>query len=160
MPDVSSPRQKTGPNGFALIKHFESCRVKAFKPIPTDPWTIGWGRTKGVLAGDTCTQAQADAMLEEDLAVAEDDVIKGATVNLTQNQFDALVSFVYNCGGPAFWASTLRRLLNAGDFKGAAEQFPRWNKSAGVVLDGLTRRRDAEKRLFLTPDDKPFEVEA
>lgn len=151
---------KTGANGLALIKHFESCRFVAFKPIPTDPWTIAWGRTKGVLAGDTCTQAEADAMLVEDLAHAEKAVQTGIVSPLTQNEFDSLVSFAYNCGEAALWGSTLRHMLNSGQHLPAADQFLRWDKSKGVVIKGLTRRREAERKLFLTPDNRPFEVDA
>ncbi len=151
---------KTSKNGLELIKHFEQCRYKAFKPIVTDPWTIGWGRTHGVNAGDVCTREQADQWLVEDVASAEHDVTINCTVPLTQNQFDALVSFAYNLGGPALWASTLLKMVNSGDMAGAAGQFGRWNKSKGMVLAGLTRRRAAEARLFQTPDSEAFSVEA
>lgn len=150
----------TGHNGLELIKHFESCRFAAFKPIPTDPWTIGWGRTRGVREHDTCTQDEADQWLVEDVRHAEMDVETLITHPLTANQYDALVSFAYNLGGPSLAASTLRKLLNSGDVDGAAGQFGRWNKAKGVVLAGLTRRREAERRLFLTPDDQSFEVMA
>lgn len=148
----------TGANGLELIKHFESCRLDAFKPIPTDPWTIGWGRTRGVQVGDTCTREQADDWLVEDVRVAEMDVETLVTLPLTANQYDALVSFAYNLGGPSLAASTLLKRLNAGDISGAADQFLRWNKSKGVVLPGLTRRREAERKLFLTPDNEKFMI--
>jgi lysozyme len=142
--------------GLDLIKHFEQCRLAAFKPILTDPWTIGWGRTKGVEAGDTCTQAQADEWLVEDVSGAAMDVTRSISVPLSQHQFDALTSFVYNCGGPALWGSTLRKLLNDGHYEAAADQFKRWDKSKGVPLAGLARRRAAEARLFRTPDGEEF----
>jgi lysozyme len=146
-----------GTNGLNLIKHFEQCRLEAFKPIPTDPWTIGWGRTRAVRQGDTCTQEQADQWLIEDVRQAEDAVERGTTEPLTQNQFDALTSFIYNCGETAFWSSTMRKLLNNGaDRVSVADQLLRWNKSKGVVLAGLTRRREAERKLFLTPDLQKF----
>jgi lysozyme len=148
---------KTGPNGIALIKSFEQCRLQAFKPIPTDPWTIGWGRAHGVSEGETCTQDVADRMLAEDLRHSEDAVNRLVKIKPTANQFDALVSFVYNVGEAAFEDSTLLRNLNIYAFEAAAAQFARWNKSKGVVLNGLTRRRDAERRLFQTPDGEEFE---
>lgn len=147
-----------GNNGLELIKHFESCRLDAFKPIPSDPWTIGWGRTRGVRNGDSCSREQADAWLIEDVQTAEADVDTLITLPLTTNQRDALVSFAYNLGGPSLQMSTLRKLLNAGDVSGAAEQFTRWNKSKGQVLAGLTRRREAERKLFLTPDNEKFMI--
>lgn len=147
---------KTGSNGLNLIKHFESCRLTAFKPIPTDPWTIGWGRAHGVNEGDTVSQEEADAMLVDDLGVAESTVEKGAQGALTANQFDALVSFTYNCGGAALLSSTLLRKLNEGFTLYAADEFLKWNKSKGVALAGLTRRREAERKLFLTPDAEKF----
>jgi lysozyme len=147
---------KTGKHGLDLIKHFERCRLKAFKPILSDPWTIGWGRTRGVNAGDECTQAEADAWLVQDVFTAEKAVALGTQVPLSQNQFDALVSFEYNTGG--YGMSTLRKLVNVGDFMLAAAEFPRWNKSKGMILAGLTKRRADERRLFETPDGQHFEV--
>jgi lysozyme len=148
---------KTGANGFKVIKDFEKCRLWAFKPILTDPWTIGWGRTKNVRAGDTCTQEQADTWLLEDIKECEIGVGR-CKVSLTQNEFDALVSFSYNVGVGALANSTLLRLLNSGDRLGAAAQFARWNKSKGIPLAGLSRRRAAEARLFMTPDSEKFDV--
>jgi lysozyme len=147
---------KTGHNGIALIKSFEQCRLSAFKPILTDPWTIGWGRAYGIEAGETCTQDEADRMLAEDLRNSEDAVNRLLKIKPTSNQFDALVSFVYNVGEAAFEDSTLLRNLNIYAFEAAAAQFARWNKSKGMVLAGLTRRREAERRLFTTPDGMPF----
>jgi lysozyme len=149
---------KTGANGFKVIKEFEKCRLWAFKPILTDPWTIGWGHTKGVFAGDTCTQEQADAWLLEDIKECEDGVNNHCKVTLTQNEFDALISFSYNVGVYALANSTLLRLLNSEDRLGASAQFARWNKSKGIPLEGLSRRRAVEARLFLTPDSEKFDV--
>lgn len=148
-----------GKNGLDLIKHFESCRLNAFKPIPTDPWTIGWGRTAGVKEYDHCTQAEANAWLEQDVGKAAGAIARGVSPKLTNNQFGALASFIYNVGETAFWSSTLRRLLNEGKpAEEVAEQFLRWDKSKGVPLAGLARRRQAEKRLFLTPDNEEFSL--
>jgi lysozyme len=141
---------KTSPAGLALIKVYESCRLKAYldtgkPPVPT----IGWGHTKGVKLGDKCTQAQADAWLVEDMASAERDIARLVTVPLEQHQFDALVSFVYNLGGTNFATSTLLRKVNARDYAGAAGQFGRWIYDDGVIQNGLVLRRADERSLFL-----------
>ena len=143
--------------GIALIKQFEGCArlrrdglVEAY-PDPGSggvPWTIGWGATgKGIGPGTVWTRAQCDARLERDLRLYAADVVKalgGATVS--QNQFDALVSFHYNTG--AIRRATLTRKHRAGDFAGALREFSRWNKAAGRVMKGLTRRRNAEAQLY------------
>lgn len=132
--------------GLALIKEFEQCRLKAYDD-GGGVWTIGWGHTKGVGEDDCCTQAQADAWLIEDVAKAEAKVNKVVTRGLTQQMFDALVSFEFNTG--ALGKSTLLRRLNAGDLAGAAREFDRWVYDNGVKMSGLVRRRAAEKALFL-----------
>ena len=139
---------RTSKKGIDLIKKFEGIKTKAYK-CPAGVWTIGYGHTKDVKKGDTCTMAQAIEFLKEDLRVFEgaiDDLVK---VELNQNQFDALVSFVYNVGSGAFQDSTLRKFLNAGHFPLAAGQFDRWVYAKGVKLEGLVKRRAAEKELFL-----------
>jgi len=98
--------------------------------------------------GDTCTQAQADAWFLEDIAWVEECVNKAATAQLNENEFSALCSLCFNIGCAAFGKSTLVKMLNAGDYNGAATQFSRWDKQAGKVLAGLTRRRAAEAELF------------
>jgi lysozyme len=95
------------------------------------------------------TEATAEIMLRKDLAKFEDAVSKSVKVPLKQNQFDALVSLVYNIGPGNFQSSTLLKKLNAGEYQSAADQFPRWNRAGGKVLAGLTRRREAEKGLWL-----------
>ena len=134
--------------GLALVKSFETCKLVAFRPTPDDVPTIGWGRTKGVNMGDTCTQDQADAWLVEDVKEAEDCVNECVTASLTDNEFSACVSLAYNIGCHAFENSTLVHLLNQADYNGAQAQFARWNKQAGKPLAGLTRRRQAEVQLF------------
>lgn len=134
--------------GLTIIKIFEALRLRAYL-CPAGIPTIGWGHTRGVKMGDTCTYLQAEQWLREDCRDAERAVNARVKVPLTQNQFDALVSFVFNVGGGAFASSTMLRKLNAGDYVGAAEQFPRWNKSGGKVLRGLTLRREREQNLFL-----------
>jgi lysozyme len=138
-----------GEAGLALIKRFEQCRLSAYFDTNRVP-TIGWGHTKGVKMGDTCTQEQADAWLLEDASDAIRAVNHLIDVALTQNQFDALVCFTFNVGSSALCVSTLRRLLNQGRTAAAATQFARWNHDNGVVIDGLTKRRAAERALFET----------
>jgi lysozyme len=135
--------------GEALIKSFEELRLVAYpdsKGIPT----IGWGHTKGVKLGDTCTPEQAEIWFQEDSQAAVDGVDASITTNVTQNQFDALVSFTFNVGVGAEGHSTLAQLINARDFAGAAAQFPRWDHIDGVPNAGLLRRRQAEQALFLS----------
>ncbi|MGR2678743.1 lysozyme [Chromobacterium haemolyticum] len=140
---------KTSANGIKLIQQFEGLRLKAYQDA-VGVWTIGYGHTgPDVTPGLVITQAQADALLARDLSRFESGVTRLVQVPLNQNQFDALVCFSFNLGLGALQGSTLLRLLNAGDYAGAAAQFPRWNKAGGKVLPGLTRRRVAEQALFL-----------
>ena len=142
--------KRLGPQGAALIKDYEKCRLSAYLPTADDVPTIGYGHTRDVSMGDTCTQEQADAWFLEDVAWAEECVSEAVNVPLTQEQFDACVSLCFNIGANAFKTSTLVRKLNAGDMAGASLQFLRWDKQRGKVLAGLTRRRMAEVRLFET----------
>ena len=136
-----------GERGLALIREFEGVRLAAYLDSVGVP-TIGYGHTKGVQMGDTCSQEQADQWLKEDCADAEDCVNSAVSVPLTQCEFDALVSFVFNLGCGAFRKSTLLRKLLDSDYDGAAIEFRKWDKAGGQVLAGLTRRRAAEARLF------------
>ncbi|HGW3590654.1 TPA: lysozyme [Serratia marcescens] len=142
---------RTSEQGRDFIKGFEKLRLKAYPDPGTGgkPWTIGWGHTKGVKPGDRITQEQAEAFFSEDLAVFELTVNSAIKRTMTQNQFDAMVSLAFNIGGSAFAGSTLAKKFNAGDIKGAADQFPRWKFSGGVVLPGLVKRRSAERKVFL-----------
>jgi lysozyme len=138
--------------GIALIKEFEGCILTAYPDPATggDPWTIGVGHTgPEVKAGLIITEAQADDYLRADLETAEKCINNLVTQILTQEQFDALCSFVFNLGCGALRSSTLLRKLNTGDDVGAADEFLKWNKAAGKIMAGLTRRREAEKELFL-----------
>lgn len=112
-------------NGIDLIKRFEDCKPEAYRDSVGNP-TIGYGHIHGVKKGDAITGPQADRYLREDLQVAEIAVNTNAKVNLTQNQDDALVSFVLNLGANNFFRSTLLNMLNKGDYDGAAAQFARW----------------------------------
>ncbi len=136
--------------GLNLIKRWESFEDKAYPDPATgsSPWTIGYGHTRGVRPGMTCTIEQADEWLREDVAEATRAVQDYVRVPLTQGQFDALVSFVYNVGVHNFNTSTLLKKINSQDLDGAANEFPRWNQGAGHVMLGLVRRREAERKLF------------
>ena len=135
-----------------IIKEFEGCKLKAYK-CPADVWTIGYGHTDGVKEGDEITQQEADRLLASDVDLFTSGVKRLVTSDINPNQLGALVSFAFNLGLGNLRHSTLLKLVNAGDFVGAANQFPRWNKAGGKVLPGLVRRRKAEKQLFLKEED-------
>ncbi|AVL19425.1 muraminidase [Enterobacter cloacae] len=144
---------QTSDKGIALIKQFEGCKLTAYQDS-VGVWTIGYGWTqpvdgKPIRAGMTIKQETAERLLKTGLVSYEIDVSRLVKVGLTQGQFDALVSFTYNLGARSLSTSTLLRKLNAGDYAGAADEFLRWNKAGGKVLNGLTRRREAERDLFL-----------
>jgi lysozyme len=133
--------------GLQLTAECEGLRLKAYLDGGGVP-TIGYGHTKNVKPTDTCTKEQAEKWLAEDVASAEYDVNKLVRVPLTQNQFDALVDFVFNLGGSNFATSTLLRKLNEKNYTGAAAEFKRWNLDNGKVVPGLTARRLKEETLF------------
>jgi len=142
---------KISNTGIDLICSFEGLRLKAYDD-GVGVWTIGYGTTviNGVKVkkGDTCTLEQAKSYMAQDLKQFES-AVNQVKVPLNQNQYDALVSLAYNIGVSAFLNSTLFKKLNAKDYKGAAEQFPRWNRGGGRVLNGLVKRRKIEMELFL-----------
>ncbi|HHS9149477.1 TPA: lysozyme [Enterobacter roggenkampii] len=145
---------QTSDKGIALIKQFEGCKLTAYQDS-VGVWTIGYGWTqpvdgKPIRAGMTIKQETAERLLKTGLVSYESNVSRLVKVDLTQGQFDALVSFTYNLGARSLSTSTLLRKLNAGDCAGAADEFLRWNKAGGKVLNGLTRRREAERALFLS----------
>lgn len=153
-------------NAREIIKEHEGLRLKAY-PDPGSggvPWTLGFGHTKGVKKGDTCTKEQAEQWLTEDMAEAYAVVDKAVKVPLTEKQRDALCSFVFNVGGGAFQKSTMLKLLNQGKYSEAAAQFPRWTFASGKSMRGLVIRRGKERALFLSgtnipqpafPEEKP-----
>jgi len=139
---------KTSQSGLDFIQDVEGCKLFAYLDTG-GVWTIGVGHTgPEVVRGLACTMEEAMAWLAEDVREAEDAINKAVKVPLTQNQFDALVSFVFNVGVGAFLSSTLLKKLNAGDYEGAAAQFPRWNKDNGKEIAGLTKRRHLEQGVF------------
>ena len=144
---IYEDNMKTGEKGLELIKHFEGCELVAYK-CPAGVWTIGYGHIKGVSEGMTITQEQAEQMLLDELIEYENYINELVTVPLSQNQFDALVSWVYNLGPANLKASTLLKVLNQGEYEDVPMQIKRWNKAGGKVLEGLIRRREAEACLF------------
>lgn len=135
---------------IAFIKDYEKCRLKAYMPTPNDRPTCGWGSTgPDITLATVWTQEQADARFDRDLTRFANNVsaLLG-TVPTTQGQFDAMVSFAYNVGIGAFSESTLLRKHRDGDTYGASLEFSRWNKQAGKILDGLTKRRKGEALIY------------
>jgi|TARA_B110000259_G_C14014287_1_gene400742 lysozyme len=138
---------KTSKDGLQLIKDFEGLELNAYK-CAAGVWTIGYGHIKGVQEGMSISEARANEMLNEELTEYENYINKGVTVPLSQCQFDAMVSWVYNLGNGNLTSSTLLKVLNSGDYAGVPAQMLRWNKAGGKVLAGLTRRRQAEADMF------------
>jgi len=147
----------TSPAGIDLIKKWESCRFTAYKDTK-GVWTIGWGHTRDVKQGDVCTQAQADQWFVEDLAELVDDELAKLLPPCSQNEYDALASFVFNFGGPKLRTSTLLRKFIAGKKAAATAQFSRWvytqdEKTKKMIIeDGLVKRRQDEAILFAGDD--------
>jgi len=134
-------------DGVQLTERFEGVRLTAYQD-QVGRWTIGYGHTANVNPGDTCTLEQAEAWLQQDTQWACDTVNKYVTVQLTQGEFDALVDFTFNLGSGSLQHSTLLRLVNAGDFANAANEFQKWDLAGGQVVAGLLRRRVAEAAEF------------
>lgn len=153
--------------GAALIMAFENCLAPTgdgrFKTYicPAGVLTIGWGHTndhgRSFRAGDVWTKSQCNTAFAEDMAGFEIAVKRLVKVGLKQDQFDALLSFSYNCGDGNLSTSTLLRKVNVGDFAGAAREFARWNRGGGKVLAGLTRRRASEALLFQGIPDNNYD---
>lgn len=143
---------KTSAAALDLIKRFEDLRLEAYL-CPAGVWTIGWGHTAGVRPGDSTTPQQAEELLQGDVAAVEDNLHKVIHVQLTEGQWEALVSLCFNLRGGALalprLAPRLVAKVNSGDFAGAAEEFLDIDRANGHVLAGLARRRQAERELFL-----------
>ena len=164
-PERSGSPIRTGQLGIAIMKEFEGyarklsngdCKAYPDPGTGGAPWTIGWGATtdehlRPIKPGTVWTRERADKRFVQHLRQFEDDVKRalGSALEATsQEQFDALVSFTYNLGAANLRRSTLLRKHKAGDYRGAAREFKRWNRAAGRVLRGLTRRRKAEANLY------------
>ena len=143
---------KTSHAGRDFIAEHEGLRLVAYPDPGTggEPITSGVGHTGGVKLGDRITHEQAMAFLAADLHTAESAIDNMVKVPLSQQEHDALVSFIFNVGSGAFRDSTLRRFLNAGDRRGAANEFLRWTRAGGREMAGLVTRRKAERALFLS----------
>ncbi|WP_445458108.1 lysozyme [Flavobacterium sp. HNIBRBA15423] len=151
---------KLSQNGLDHIKSWESFRATAYDDLQPSvkitsasqvrgTLTIGYGHTKTAKVGQTITRERANELLLKDVANAVDSIYKYVKVPLTQNQFDSLVSFVYNIGEPQFSKSTLLKYLNAQSYHNVSAEFDRWVYSKGKKLEGLVNRRNSEKSLFL-----------
>lgn len=138
--------------GITFMHDNEGCRLKAYLDTGMVP-TIGWGSIwmfgNRVRLGMTCTQAEADDQFLLDVKLTEKCINKSVTVPLTQNQYNALVDFVYNVGVTAFNTSTLLKKLNLKDYQGAADQFMRWIYDNGKEVDGLKKRRKRTRELWM-----------
>ena len=142
---------KTSPKGIALIKEFEGLRLKAYK-CPGGVWTIGYGHTAGVKPGMVISEAQAEEYLTADL-IASEKYLNNLRLAINQNQFDALISFIYNVGTGNFSRSTLLRKVRANPQDNSImDEFLRWVYSKGRVLPGLQRRRLADMKLYFSND--------
>jgi len=138
---------KISEEGKALIKKFEGCKLEAYLCSAGVP-TIAFGRTKNVKLGDTCTQEQADAWLEEELEEYTGYVSDAVTQTLQQNQIDAMVAWTYNLGPTNLGSSTMLKVLNKGKMQEVPQEMRKWVKANGKTLPGLERRRLAESMLF------------
>jgi len=151
--------------GINLIKEFEGLELTAYPDPAThgEPWTIGYGHTTAagpprVLPKMTISRLDAERILRDDLRKYEAAVEKLVTVQLKQNQFDALVSFAYNCGVGNLQKSTLLKRVNQGRFDDVPAEFMKWTKAAGTTMKGLIRRRRAEAALWRNMEDGKPEV--
>ena len=138
--------------GLDFIKSFEGLRLQSYWDANGGVWTIGWGHTKGVKRGQVITRADAERFIRDDLAPIEKHLSADLeNEGIAQYQFDARCSWLFNLrdGIRQYNNSPLRRKLKAGDYKGAANEFPRWCHSDGKVLSGLVTRRAAERKMFL-----------
>ncbi|MDE1474811.1 lysozyme [Xenorhabdus bovienii] len=139
-------------NGINKIKNYEGLRLHAYPDPATgaEPWTIGYGHTKGVKPEQVITEQQAETFLHEDLIPIYAEIQRIVKVPLTQGQFDALCSFIFNLGIGNFIHSTLLKKLNLADYQGAAEEFLKWDRADGRVLADLRVRRVSEQKMFMS----------
>lgn len=147
---TKAEKRKISDKGINMIAQFEGCRLEAYK-CPAGVWTIGYGHTKNVKSGDRLSsEAEAKKLLKKDLEVYEgyvNECVENGKIgfSLNQNQFDALTSFVYNCG-----KGNLQQLVTGRNAATIAQKILLYNKGGGQVLNGLVKRREAEQKLFLS----------
>lgn len=149
---------RPSPAAYDLIKEFEGLRLHAYQDS-AGVWTIGWGHTGDVRSGQSITVHQAEALLALDIGIAAAAVNRHVEAPLSQNMFDALVSFTFNLGEGRLAQSTLLKKLNLRDYHAAAAEFPKWVKATvrgkKITLPGLVRRRAAERAMFVNQEAKP-----
>lgn len=152
---------KTSDHGIAFIKRWEGVKLNAYL-CPANVWTIGVGHTAAMgdpkpVKGMRISEAEADMILRRDLKQIERDIIAAVKAPLSQNQFDTLVSFVFNVGIGAFRKSTLLKKLNGGDAKAVPSELMKWTRAGGKVVQGLVNRRKAEADMWrgAPTDQKP-----
>ena len=144
---------KTSEEGLELIKSFEGCETTAYQDS-VGVWTIGYGHTKGVEEGQTCSIEDAETMLSDEMDEYEGYINNMVKVEREQHEFDALVAWGYNLGPTNLGESTMLKVLNDGQFDRVPDEMRRWNRAGGQVLQGLVRRREAEALLFQGEDWK------
>ena len=141
--------------GFEIVKFFEGFHSKPYL-CPAKIATIGYGSTRGFdnkkikINTAEITKEEGQALLERDIKSAENSVTRLIKVEMNENEFSALCSFVYNLGSGRLQSSTLRAKMNRGDYEGAANEFPKWRRAGGKILRGLVLRREMEQKLFLS----------
>ena len=140
-------KMKISENGLELIKKFEGCETTAYQDS-VGVWTIGFGHTKGVEEGQTCSIEDAESMLADEMDEYEGYINNMVKVELQQHEFDALVAWVYNLGPTNLGESTMLKVLNGGQFDRVPDEMNRWTRAGGEILEGLVRRRQAESFMF------------
>ena len=144
-------KMKISEDGLELIKKFEGCETTAYQDS-VGVWTIGFGHTKGVEEGQTCSIEDAESMLAEEMDEYEGYINNMVKVELQQHEFDALVAWVYNLGPTNLGESTMLKVLNGGQFDRVPDEMNRWTRAGGKILEGLVRRRQAESLMFQNLD--------
>ena len=140
-------KMKISEDGLELIKKFEGCETTAYQDS-VGVWTIGFGHTKGVEEGQTCSIEDAESMLADEMDEYEGYINNMVKVDLQQHEFDALVAWVYNLGPTNLGESTMLKVLNGGQFDRVPDEMNRWTRAGGEILEGLVRRRQAESLMF------------
>ena len=144
-------KMKISEDGLELIKKFEGCETTAYQDS-VGVWTIGFGHTKGVEEGQTCSIEDAESMLADEMDEYEGYINNMVKVDLQQHEFDALVAWVYNLGPTNLGESTMLKVLNGGQFDRVPDEMNRWTRAGGKILEGLVRRRQAESLMFQNLD--------
>ena len=140
-------KMKISEDGLELIKKFEGCETTAYQDS-VGVWTIGFGHTKGVEEGQTCSIEDAESMLADEMDEYEGYINNMVKVDLQQHEFDSLVAWVYNLGPTNLGESTMLKVLNGGQFDRVPDEMNRWTRAGGEILEGLVRRRQAESLMF------------